>query len=259
MFFDTHAHYDDQRFDGLRDGLLSGMPQRGVSLILNASASLASSRQSIALAGRYPFVYASAGVHPQECGDMTDADMDELSALLHAPKVVAIGEIGLDYYYDTPPKSVQRHWFERQLALAGQKNLPVIVHDREAHADALDAVKRHPGLKGVFHCYSGSVEMAMELVELGYYLSFTGTVTFKNARRAPEVLRVLPLERIMIETDAPYLAPEPFRGKQNHSGYVYRVAEVIAELRGLSVERVAELTMENGCRLFGITDPRLKP
>lgn len=254
MLFDTHAHYDDRRFDGMRDELLSGMPERGVGLILNASASLDSSRESVALAARYPFVYAAVGVHPEECGDMTDADLAEIEALLDVPKVVALGEIGLDYHYDTPPRDVQRHWFSRQLELAARRRVPVIIHDREAHADALDAVKRHPGLTGVFHCYSGSAEMAAELVNMGFYISFTGNITFKNARKAPEVIKAIPLERMLIETDAPYLAPEPYRGQLNHSGYVHRVAEVIAELRGLPVEEVVAITADNGRRLFGIPE-----
>jgi len=254
MLFDTHAHYDDRRFDGLRDELLSGMPERGVGLILNVSASLDSSRESVAIAARYPFVYASVGVHPGECGDMTDAALFELETLLDAPKVVALGEIGLDYHYDAPPREVQRHWFSRQLELAARKGMPVIVHDREAHADVLDAVKRHPGLTGVFHCYSGSAQMAAELVDMGFYISFTGNITFKNARKAPEVIKAIPLDRILIETDAPYLAPEPYRGQLNHSGYVYRVAEAIAELRGLSFDEAAALTADNGRRLFRIPE-----
>lgn len=252
MFFDTHAHYDDKRFDDIRDGLLSGMPENGVSLILNASSDMESSRQSAALAEKYPFVYASAGVHPHESGKMTDEDMAELSRILDMPKVVAIGETGLDYHYDLSPRDVQRYWFSRQLTLAKEKNLPVIIHDREAHGDTLEKVKRHSGLKGVFHCYSGSAEMAKELIDLGFLLSFTGVVTFKNARKSLETIKAVPLSRIMIETDAPYLAPEPYRGKLNHSGYVYRVAEVIAEIKGITLQEVAETTMENGRRLFNI-------
>ena len=251
--YDTHAHYDDSRFDEDRDALLPELHRQGIALINDIGTDIPSSRQAIALAEKYPFVYAVVGGWPGNVGDMTETDLETYREMSRHEKVVAIGEIGLDYHYDDVPRDIQKHWFERQLSLAAEVELPVVVHEREAHGDGMEIVRRWADrVTGVFHCFSGSAEMAAELADLGWYVSFTGVVTFKNARRALEAVAAVPLERIMIETDAPYLAPVPYRGKRNHSGYVYRVAETIAEIKGLTPEEVAAVTMENGKRFFRI-------
>ena len=251
--FDTHAHYDADRFDSDRDALLSAMPGVGVGLVLDPGCDLPSSRAAAELAERYPHVYAAVGVHPEDCDGFQDGDLTELRQLLERPKVVAIGEIGLDYYWEeNPPRALQQEVLRRQLALAEELKLPVIFHDREAHGDSLAIVREFPAVRGVFHCFSGSVEMAEELLKLGWMLSFNGAITFKNARKAPEVIAAVPLERMMVETDAPYLTPVPFRGKRNDSGYVHLVAEKIAQLKGLPAEQVERQTWENGVRFFGI-------
>ncbi len=255
MLFDTHAHYYSRAFRNDRDALLTSLPEQGVGLVLCPGSDLASSRFSLELAERYPFFYAAAGIHPQAAGAQLPSWPAELRTLLAHPRIKALGEIGLDYYYDDgAPHAVQQAVFRTQLELAGELNLPVIVHDRDAHQDTLGIVRDYPGLRGVFHCYSGGVEEAKILVKLGYYISFTGTITFKNARRAPEVIRSLPLERILLETDAPYMAPTPFRGKRCDSTMLYRMAEVVAEIKGLPLEEVIAVTTENGKALFGITD-----
>ena len=251
--FDTHAHYDADRFDSDRDALLSAMPGVGVGLVLDPGCDLPSSRAVAELAERYPHVYAAVGIHPEDCAGCTAADFSAIRDLCREKKVVAIGEIGLDYYWaENPPKEFQQMVFRRQLELALELELPVIVHDREAHGDSLAIVREFPAVRGVFHCFSGSVEMAEELLKLGWMLSFNGAITFKNARKAPEVIAAVPLERMMVETDAPYLTPVPFRGKRNDSGYVHLVAEKIAQLKGLPAEQVERQTWENGVRFFGI-------
>ena len=253
MLFDTHAHYDDDWFDEDRDALLASMPEKGVGLIVNPGITVETSRRAIAMAERYPHVYAAVGIHPENCHDFVPQHIDELRKLARHPKVVAIGEIGLDYYWDTnPPKEFQQEVLRQQLALARELKLPVIIHDRDAHADTQAIVKEFPEVTGVFHCYSGSVEDARTLVKKGWMLSFNGAATFKNARKAPEVIAEVPMEHLMIETDAPYLAPVPHRGKRNDSGLVYLVAEKIAQIKGLTAEEVAEITWENGKRFFHI-------
>ena len=255
MFYDTHAHFDDKAFDGDRDELLREIHRQGISLINNIGCDLASSLSSVALAEKYPFIYAVVGHWPGHTGTMTEADLEAYRELSRHEKVVAIGEIGLDYHYEDTPRQVQKYWFDRQLQLADAVGKPVVVHEREAHGDAMEIVRKWAGkVPGVFHCFSGSAEMAKELTALGWYVSFTGVITFKNARRALEAVEAVPMDRIMIETDAPYLAPVPYRGKRNHSGYVPKVAEKIAEIKGLSVEEVAAITMENGRRFFRIPD-----
>ena len=253
--FDTHAHYDSGAFNSDRMEVLASMPDQGVELILNPGCDLESSRTAIALAEQFPFVYAAVGVHPSDCGDGEDGWLDELRALAGRPKVKAIGEIGLDYYWeDNPPRALQQNVFRRQLELAQSLCLPVIVHDREAHQDCLSIVREYPQVTGVYHCYSGSLEDAKVLVKLGWMISFTGVITYKNARKALEVIEWLPLDRIMIETDSPYLTPEPFRGKRNDSGKVHLMAEKIAQVKGLDAEEVARITLENGKRFFNIKE-----
>ena len=253
LIFDTHAHYDDAQFDADREALLSAMPENGVGLILDPGCDLESSRAAIALAEQYPHVYAAVGYHPENCAPYTDADLDILRRLAQHPKVVAIGEIGLDYYWEqNPPKAFQQAVFRAQLALARELDLPVIVHDREAHADCLAIVKEFPGVRGVFHCYSGSVEMARELWKLGWYTGFDGPVTYKNARRTVEVVQEVPLERLLLETDSPYMAPVPVRGTRNDSRNIAHIAAKIAEVRGMTADEVIRIAADNGKRLFGI-------
>ena len=252
--FDTHAHYDADAFDADRMEVLSSMPGQGVELILNPGCDLKSSQTAVELAERFPFVYAAVGVHPEECADWNaEHDIPVLETLAQNPKVRAIGEIGLDYHWaENPPRELQQQAFHAQLELAEKLDLPVIVHDRDAHHDCLDIVRAHPNVTGVYHCYSGGVEDAKILMKLGWMISFTGSITFKNARRALEVIDLLPLDRMMIETDSPYMSPEPFRGRRNDSGRVHLVAEAIARRKGLDPEEVARITLENGKRFFRI-------
>ena len=256
MLFDTHAHMDDRAFDADRDSLLSSLPGQGVGLLMNPGCSLASSREASELSRKYPFVYAAVGSHPDAADEVNDAVLDEYRRLVREnPKIKAIGEIGLDYHYEDIPREIQQRSFRAQMALAQELNLPVIVHEREAHQDGMDIVSEFPAVTGVFHCYSGSAEMAKWLIARGWYIGFTGVLTFKNARKALETAASIPLERIVLETDCPYMAPEPFRGRWCDSGYVYRVAEAIAQMKGLSTEEVAEATFQNGLRFFHIPDP----
>lgn len=255
MLFDTHAHYDDKRFDEDRDALLSSMPANNVGLILNPGCDLDSSRKAVSYARQYPFVYAAVGIHPENITDGWEQELTDIRRLAgDEPKVRAIGEIGLDYYWekDERARARQQVVFARQMELARDLGKPVIVHDRDAHADCLEITRRYPDVTGVYHCYAGSVEMARELLKLGYYLSFTGVITFKNARRALEVIREAPIDRLMVETDAPYMAPEPYRGRRNSSLYVHRMAETIAAVKGMDPAEVERITTENGRRLFGI-------
>ena len=254
MLFDTHAHYDDESFDADRDAVLTALPEQGVGLILNPGCDVESSRKAVRYAAAYPHVYAAVGIHPENCGGCTAGDLDAIRALAQLPKTVAIGEIGLDYYWaENPPRDFQQQVLRQQLALARELALPVIIHDREAHADTLAIVREFPGVTGVFHCFSGSPEMARELLKMGWYLGFDGPVTYKNARRAPEVAAVTPLDRMLIETDSPYMTPVPYRGRRNDSGYVHLVAEMLAEWKGVTPEEMARVTTENGKRLFRIS------
>ena len=249
--FDTHAHYDDSRFDGDRDAVLAALPEAGVELVLDPGCDLPSSRAAAALAERYSHVYAAAGIHPENCVGFQDADLAALRQLLAQPKVVAIGEIGLDYYWEeNPPRDFQQMVFRKQLALAEELELPVIVHDREAHGDSLSIIREFPAVTGVFHCFSGSPEMAGELLKRGWYLGFDGPITYKNARRAPEVAAITPLERMVVETDAPYLSPVPVRGRRNDSRYLPYVIAKLAEWKGVTPEEMTRITCENGKRLF---------
>ena len=253
FIFDTHAHYDDEQFDADRAGLLASMPANGVGLIVDPGCDLKSSRKAVAIAEQFPHVYAAVGYHPENCAPFVPEDIGALREMAKHPKVVAIGEIGLDYHWEeNPPREHQQGVFRRQLALAAELDLPVIVHDRDAHADCLALVKEFPRLRGVFHCYSGSVEMARELWKLGWYVGFDGPLTYKNARKTVEVASEAPLDRILIETDAPYLSPVPLRGTRNDSRNLVHVVAKLAELRGMTTEALIELTTENGKRLFGI-------
>ena len=253
MLFDTHAHYDDERFDGDREALLAGMPEKNVGLIVNPGCDVSSSRTAVALAESFDFVYAAVGIHPENCGDFEPGMIDQLRQMAKNPRVVAIGEIGLDYYWaENPPRELQQEVLRRQLRLAEELGLPVIIHDRDAHGDTLDIVREFPRVRGVFHCFAGSAEMARELIKMGWMLSFNGAVTFKNAKKAPEVIAAVPLEKLMIETDAPYLTPVPHRGERNDSSYVRLVAEKIAQIKGLTPEEVEKATWENGRRFFGV-------
>lgn len=251
MLFDTHAHMDDRAFDQDRDTLLSELPQQGIGLLMNPGCSLASSRQACALAGQYDYIYAAVGSHP-DAADEVNADVLEAYRVLckQNPKVKAIGEIGLDYHYEDIPRQRQLEAFRDQMALARELDLPVIVHEREAHQDGMAVVDEFPQVTGVFHCYSGSAEMAKELIKRGWYIGFTGVLTFKNARKAVEVAREIPLERIVLETDCPYMSPEPFRGRRNDPGKLYRMAQALAQIRDLPAEQVEAITFENGKRLY---------
>ena len=256
--FDTHAHYYDAAFDADRDAVLSSLPAHGVERVVCPGCDLDSSRQSLALSEKYPFLFFAAGLHPENLQGASLSDLDEIRAMAAHPKCVAIGEIGLDYYWVKTPedRAVSRDFFDAQLSLSEELDLPAIVHDRDAHRDAVELVRAHPKARGVFHCCALSAEDAKVAVDkLGWMVSFTGNVTFKNARRALEVIAAVPLDHIMIETDSPYMAPEPFRGKRCDSGYVYRVAETIAQVKGLSTEETAEATFQNGLTFFHIPDP----
>ncbi len=256
MLFDTHAHYDDARFDEDRDALLSSMPANNVGLILNPGCDVDTSRKAVGYAQKYPFVYAAVGIHPENIDENWNNDLAVIKELAQSePKVRAIGEIGLDYYWekDERARARQQVVFARQMEMARELGKPVIVHDRDAHGDCMEITRRYPGVTGVYHCYAGSVEMARELLKLGYYLSFTGVITFKSARRAIEVIREVPIDRLMVETDSPYMAPEPYRGRRNSSLYVHRMAETIAEIKGMDAVEVERITTENGKRLFGIS------
>ena len=250
MFFDSHAHLDEECFQADFDEILARMRENGVDGMMNVGCDEPSSRRCVAMAERFDWVFAAVGSHPDDAASVDAALLERYRELCQNPRVRAVGEIGLDYHYEDVPREVQRPAFRMQLALARELGLPVIVHEREAHGDALDILADFPDVTGVFHCFSGSVEMARELVRRGWYIGLTGVVTFKNARKAVEVAQDVPLDRLLIETDCPYMSPEPYRGRRNDPSYVPLVAEKIAALRGLSVEAVAEATRSNAIRLF---------
>lgn len=252
QYFDTHAHYDSGKFNADREEVLRAVHESGVALIVDPGDCAATSARAVAIAQEYDFVYAAVGWHPEEAAGWTDDSLEQIRALAAQPKVCAIGEIGLDYYWDASTKATQEIMLRAQLELALELDLPVIIHDREAHGDSLRIVCDYPGLRGVFHCFSGSAEMAKELIRRGWYLGFDGPVTYKSNKKAAEVLAVTPLERILVETDSPYMAPEPCRGKRNDSSLLVYVLEKIAALKGISAEEMTRITQENGCRLFGI-------
>lgn len=252
MIFDTHAHYDDERFNEDRDALLKQLHQEGVSYILNAAASPESLNTTMELALKYPFVYAALGIHPHDAENINEDIINRIRTLSKNDKVVAIGEIGLDYYYDNSPRDLQRYWFERQIELAKELNLPVIIHDRDAHEDTIAILKKTDVklVGGIFHCFTGSAQMAMEMLKLNLYIAVGGSVTFKNARKTLEVVEAVPLERLLVETDCPYLTPEPHRGKRNNSGYLVHVIRKIAGIKGISESEAAETTLMNAKKVF---------
>ena len=251
--FDTHAHMDDKAFDADREELLRALPEQGIALLMNPGCSLASSRAACDLAEKYDYIYAAVGSHPDAADEVNEETLETYRMLCKQnSKVKAIGEIGLDYHYEDIPREIQLRAFRDQMALARELNLPVIVHEREAHEDGMAVVREFPEVTGVFHCYSGSAEMARQLVKLGWYIGFTGVLTFKNARKALEVAQSIDLSRIVLETDCPYMSPEPFRGKRNDPGKLYRMAQVLGQLRGISAEEAAGIALENGKRLYGI-------
>ena len=253
MIFETHAHYDDEQFDQDRDEILQSMAAGGIGTIVNVSASYDSCWRVVDMVQVYPFMYAAVGVHPDEVGALNEERLEEMRKLCEDPKVVAIGEIGLDYYWDKEAREEQRHWFIRQLELARKLGLPVLIHSREAAADTMEVMKEYgKGLKGVIHCYSYSAEMAKEYVKMGYYIGVGGVVTFKNARKLKETVREIPLTSIVLETDCPYLAPVPYRGKRNSSLYLPYVAEEIAALKQVSFEEVVSQTERNAKDLYGL-------
>lgn len=248
--FDAHAHYDDRWFDEDRDSLLSAMPGRGVSYIVNAAVDIASAGTAIAYTRAYDFVYACVGIHPENLEGLQENYLDILSEMLRDEKVVALGEIGLDYHWDID-REKQHRVFEEQLRLAKELDVPVVIHDREAHGDTMEYLRRYRP-KGLLHCYSGSVEMLKEVMKLGMYISLGGTVTFKNARVPVEVAAAVPLDRLLLETDAPYLAPVPHRGKRNDSRNIALTAARIAEIRHMDAQELVDITTENAKRMYGI-------
>lgn len=252
MLYDSHAHLDDPQFDGDREEVIQKIRNAGIVYLNNIGADMQSSAASIRLAEQYDFIYAVVGVHPSETTDMTEADMEQLRRMAAHPKVVAIGEIGLDYHYEGTKRELQRKWFRRQLELAKELDMPVVIHDRESKGEAVGILKEMEISKGVMHCFSGSAETAKELLKMGFHISFTGVLTFKNAKKAINALSVIPMDRLLVETDCPYMAPEPYRGRRNDSSYVGKVAEKIAEQKGISPEEAARITCENARRLFDV-------
>lgn len=255
MLFDSHSHLNDEAFDEDRDEVIELLRENEVELVVNPGADMESSRSAVELANRVDFIYAAVGVHPHDVEEMTEEDVEELKKLAKENnKVVAIGEIGLDYYYDNSPRELQKKWFIRQIELANELGLPFIVHDRDAHKDTMDIIKKYrkPETGCVLHCFSGSWEMAKEYIEMGCYISISGTVTFKNNKKTPEVVEHIPMDMVFIETDSPYLTPVPFRGKRNDSSKVRYVADKIAEIKGLTYKEVVDATNANARKFFGI-------
>lgn len=251
MIFDTHAHYDDKQFDDDRNELLNSMQEKGVGGIVNVSATYESCERVVELAQKYPFMYTAVGVHPDEVGDLNEERFARMKELFKDEKVVAVGEIGLDYYWDKESHEMQKEWFVRQLGLARELNLPVNIHSRDAAQDTMEIVREYgEDLDGIIHCYSYSKEMALEYVKMGYYIGVGGVVTFKNSRKLKETVEAIPLTSIVLETDCPYLAPEPYRGKRNNSSYIKYAAEEIARIKGVDSEEVLRQTEENAKRLY---------
>lgn len=257
VIFDSHAHYNDDIYSKEeRENIIDYVFENGVKFILNAGTNIETTKQSIELAEKYDGIYAGAGFYPHECCNIKNEQetLDELNRLISHPKVVSVAEIGLDYHYDDTPRDIQKKWFELQLDLAEQNNLPVCIHDREAHGDVVSILSQHKNVRGMLHSFSGSRETAEQLLSLGWYISISGVVTFKNARSIVEVVESLPLDRMLIETDTPYLSPVPNRGKPNNSANLWYTAEKIAEIKRISREEVIDITRNNACRLFNIID-----
>ncbi len=255
VIFDAHAHYNDEMYSAQeRTEILEYVFKTGVKFVLNAGTNILTSQQSIDLADKYDGIYAAVGFYPHDCISITNdrETILQLEKMLEHKKVVAVGEIGLDYYYDDTPKDIQKKWFEYQLDISEQKNMPVCIHDREAHGDVVETLTRHKNAKGMLHSFSGSVETAEQLLKLGWYISISGVVTFKNARKTVEVVEQIPLDRLLIETDTPYLSPVPNRGKPNNSANLWYTAQKIAEIRNTSTEEIIDITRNNACRLFNI-------
>lgn len=252
MYFDTHTHLDDDKFSLDREQLIGTLQNNGISLAVNVGSDMKSSISSIDLADKYDFLYAAVGVHPSSTANMCYEDLNTLKEMAKHEKVVAIGEIGLDYYYDEPSHDIQKKWFEKQLNLAKNLSMPYIIHDRDAHADTLEIIKKVGYFNGVMHCFSGSTEMAKIVLDMGLYISIAGQVTFKNAQRVKDVAKMVPCNRLLVETDSPYLTPEPFRGQRNNSTNVKYTCRKIAEIKGMNNEELAMITLENGKKFYGI-------
>lgn len=250
MYFESHAHYDDGRFKNDREEILNLLPSCGIDYVINVGCDMKSSRESIKMAEKYDYIYAAVGVHPHDAENMKESDLDELRQMSNHKKVVAIGEIGLDFYYDNSPRDVQRYWFKRQLEIVKELNKPVIIHSRDASQETFDIIKESGVKKGVIHCYSGSAQMAMDYVKMGFYIGVGGVVTFSNAKKLVEVVETIQLEQILIETDSPYLSPIPNRGKRNDSRNLQFVVEKIAKIKDISPEKVANITKLNAKQLF---------
>ena len=256
MIFDSHAHYDDKAFDQDRESLLCSLKEKGIGRVVNISSDLESIGRTEALTGQYPFLYGAAGVHPSDTGALTEENFSRIGEAFRNPKMVAVGEIGLDYHWPEPDKAVQKKWFERQLALAAEKRLPVVIHSREAARDTLDMIRAAGGseFSAVIHCFSYGVEMAREYLNMGHYLGIGGVVTFANAKKLKEVVQYMPLSQMLLETDCPYLAPVPYRGKRNDSANLSYVAETVAQLKGISREEAEAATYENACRFYRLEE-----
>ena len=254
MLFDTHTHYDDRKFTEDRYEILEDLKNHDVTYALNAGCDLKTSQMSIFLAEKYDFLYASVGFHPHSASEFKDSDLSILENMASHNKVKAIGEIGLDFFYDNSPRDIQKDVFKKQIDLAVRLNMPVVIHDRDAHKECLDIIKTNPPKKLVYHCYSGSLEYAKILIKMGYKMSFGGAITFNNAKVSRDVIKNIPMDCIMLETDCPYLTPVPHRGKKNDSRYINLVAEKIAEIKGISYEEVCSITMQNAKDFFEITE-----
>lgn len=250
---DVHAHFDDERYDEDRDRVLAALPAAGITRLINSGSTFASCKRALELTRRYDYIYASIGIYPHDTPELEVNGLEALRQLAQQPKVVAIGEIGLDYYYDGAPKELQQKWFHKQLELAEELNLPVVIHSRDAMRDTLEILRQHPNNRGIFHCYSGSVESLREVVALGWSISMGGVVTFKNSRVTKEVAAAVPADRLMLETDSPYLAPVPYRGKRNTSAYLTEVVAEIARLRETTPAEILRMTDENAQKMFNFS------
>ena len=254
MIFESHAHYDDEVFDEDREQLLASFKEKGIDTVVNVGASLAGCRATVELTKEYPFIYGAIGIHPSEVGELNEDNFTSLKEWCALDKIVAVGETGLDYHWPEPGPALQKDWFERQLALAGEVKLPIIIHSMEAAKDTLEIMQAHHAgeIGGVVHCFSYAKEMAREYLNMDFYFGIGGVITFKNAKKLKEAVEYIPMEKILLETDSPYLAPEPYRGKRNSSLHLPYVAQSIADIKGISYEEVVEITENNARRLFGL-------